>query len=178
MRSFWSDGKDIYEAIVFDNFPKLLKSRPLPQYSINLGGEYWDRQWRAYPVLRRSDDHYLIDATNATPNVVELHRHQVLLVRVDVGVEAPQRPVFKVHDVARLSLDFVNVPVAESSVGMIRQVQKVSRNQIKQAMACSGFDKIKHCCPAELQKHCGGDEYKGNLEGFVAALMEVLAKAE
>ncbi len=52
---------------------------------------------------------------------------------------------------------------------------QVKREVILKAMQESGFVRTKSCCDPELKKMCGGDEYKGNLEGFVNRLMKLIS---
>lgn len=50
----------------------------------------------------------------------------------------------------------------------------VMRETIFKAMQQSGFVRTSSCCDYTLQKMCQGDEYRGNMEGFVGALLRLL----
>lgn len=169
MKYLYTDGMTLYTAITFNEFPRHWKPRA---EELRGNDKHFPSEWRGYRVRSTAigDVHQICH----NGKLSEFVRGQVLLVAEDVG----EKPRFRFNDAETLGDDFHQIPVVEVTPGEIRPVQRVTRDQIQQAMNCSGFDKIKHCCPAELQKHCGGDEYKGNLEGFVGALMEVLAKAQ
>lgn len=51
---------------------------------------------------------------------------------------------------------------------------ELMRETIFKAMAESGFVRTSSCCDYSLQKMCNGDEYKGNLEGFLRNLFRKL----
>jgi hypothetical protein len=50
----------------------------------------------------------------------------------------------------------------------------VNRETIFKAMEKSGFARTSSCCDRTLEKMCQGDEYRGNMEGFVGALLRLL----
>ena len=50
----------------------------------------------------------------------------------------------------------------------------VKREVIFKAMQESGFTRTESCCSPVLNKMCGLDQYKGNLEGFVNRLMKLI----
>jgi hypothetical protein len=49
----------------------------------------------------------------------------------------------------------------------------INRDMMFKAMADSGFARTSSCCDRTLDKMCQGDEYRGNLEGFVGTLLRL-----
>lgn len=53
------------------------------------------------------------------------------------------------------------------------KARAINRDLMFKAMAESGFVRTSSCCDRTLEKMCNGDEYRGNLEGFVGSLLRL-----
>lgn len=53
------------------------------------------------------------------------------------------------------------------------KAKAINRDLMFKAMEASGFVRTSSCCDRTLDKMCQGDEYRGNLEGFVGSLLRL-----
>jgi hypothetical protein len=67
------------------------------------------------------------------------------------------------------------VQLYEQVESMMKPVKAhaINRDMMFKAMQQSGFVRTSSCCDRTLDKMCQGDEYRGNLEGFVGSLLRL-----